>query len=362
MCKRDIDNPRRAAYAWTMLLPGALVLACLAMPGAAQETKFQSLEVQPGDTLWAIASRYLKDPAQWSEIARYNPQIGSDPTVVLPGMKIRVPVGILKPSARAAELTFFEERVEHRAQTVGDWQPAKLHMPLFPGNWLKTGSMSRARIKFPYGEVLNLESNSLVVIDPPNSEGKSDLKLVEGKLKARNLKMQSRDVAIVPRSKDAVFEMSVEEGKVKIDIYAGRAEVSANGATVPVVGGQSVDIPEGLAPRPPTAFTAPDLMTRTAIGKHQAAQTAEAVTTDIGEMEVDLKNLPVGVAIAGFRLQASKTEDFAEIVLERVFEPEERVTVKNLPLASGVYWWRVAPIDLLGVSGKFSKPKRSALR
>ncbi|MEK7382016.1 MAG: LysM peptidoglycan-binding domain-containing protein [Elusimicrobiota bacterium] len=344
-----------------MLLPGALLLAGLALPGAAQETKFQSIQVQPGDTLWALASRYLKDPAQWSEIARYNPQIGSDPTVVLPGMKIRVPVRILKPAVRAAELTFVEERVEYRALEGGEWQPAEPHMALYPGNWLKTGSMSRARIKFPFGEVLNLESYSLVVIDPPNDEGKADLKLVEGKLKALNLKMQARDVAVAPRSRDAVFEMSVEEGKVKVDVYAGLAEVSANGLAVKVAGGQTVDIPEGRAPRPPEKFTTANLMTRTAAEKRQAALTAGPVTTDIGDLDVDLKHLPVGMTVAGFRLQASKTEDFAEIVLERVFEPEERVTVKNLDLASGVYWWRVAPIDLLGASGNFSKPKRSAL-
>lgn len=345
-----------------MLLPCALLLACIASPGAAQETKFQPIQVQPGDTLWAIASRYLKDPAQWSEIARYNPQIGSDPTVVLPGITIRVPVRILKPAARAAELTYIEERVEHRAQEGGDWHPAKLRMSLYPGNWLKTGSMSRARIKFPFGEVLNIESHSLVVIDPPSDEGKADLKLVEGKLKALNLKMQGRDVAIVPRSKDAMFEMSVEDGKVKVDVYAGEALVSANGASVEVSGGQTVDIPEGRAPRPPYKFTASDQMTRTAVEKRQAAQTSEPVTTDIGEMDVDLKHLPVGMTVAGFRLQASRTEDFAEIALERVFEPEDRVTVKNANLPSGVYWWRVAPVDLLGASGKFSKPRRSTLR
>ncbi|MBI4060152.1 MAG: LysM peptidoglycan-binding domain-containing protein [Elusimicrobia bacterium] len=345
-----------------MPLFGALLAACIAFPAAAQETKFQTIQVQPGETLWGIASRYLKDPAQWSEIARYNAQIGSDPTVVLPGMKIRVPLRILKPSARAAELTAAEERVEHRAQEGGDWRPAKLHMPLYPGNWLKTGSMSRARIKFPYGEVLNLESHSLVVIDPPNDEGKADLRLVEGKLKALNLKMQIRDVAVVPRSKNAVFEMSIEEGKVKVDVYAGEALVSANGSAVALSGGQTVDVPEGRGPRVPEKFTAFDPMTRAAAEKRQAAGTAETVTTDIGDLDVDLKNLPVGMTLAGFRLQASKTEDFAEVVLERVFEPEERVTVRNLDLPAGVYWWRVAPVDLLGASGKFSKPKRSALR
>jgi len=345
-----------------MKLRSALLLACLALPTSAQETKFQLIQVQPGDTLWAISRRYLKDPAQWSQISRYNPQIGFDPTVVLPGMKIRVPLKILNPDACAAELTYIEERVEHRAQTGSDWTPAKLHMPLYPGNWIKTGSTSRARIKFPFGEVLNLESYSLVVINPPNDEGKADLKLVEGKLKALNLKMRANDVSIMPRSKDAVFEMSIEEGKVKVDVYAGLADVSANGATLKVAAGQTTDVPEGRPPRRPEKFTPADAMTRMAAKKREASRTAEAVTTDIGDLNVDLKNLPVGMTISGFKLQASKTEDFAEIVLERVFEPEERVTVKGLDLASGVYWWRVAPIDLLGASGQFSKPKRSALK
>lgn len=347
-----------------MVLRSALLLACLAPLARAQDAplKFQTVEVRPGETLWAIAGRYLKDPAQWSEIARHNPQLGSDPTVVLPGMSLRVPVALLKPAARAAVLAYVEERVEHRAAEGEEWRPAKAGMSLYPGHWLKTGSLSRARIKFPFGEVLNLDSHSLVVIDPPDDEGQADLTLLQGRLKALNLKMRAKETAVVPRGKDAMFELSVEEGQVKVDVFAGAAELRAQGAAVELAGGQTAAVPDGRAPLPPEKLLIVDPASRLAAEKRRAARTEGTATTDLGDMEVDVRSLPVGAAVAGFRLQAARTDDFAEILLDRVFEPEERVTLRDVGLPSGPYWWRVAPVDLLGASGKFSKPKRSVLR
>ncbi|GHB22507.1 LysM peptidoglycan-binding domain-containing protein [Salinicola rhizosphaerae] len=66
--------------AWLIFLAWPGVSWALALkPGAPAEYR-----VQPGDTLWSIAARYLDSPWQWRELWRHNPQLDS-PTQLYPG-------------------------------------------------------------------------------------------------------------------------------------------------------------------------------------------------------------------------------------------------------------------------------------
>jgi len=48
------------------------------------------VRVSPGDSLWKLASRYLGDGNQWTEIASANPEI-ADPNLIRVGQQIRLP-------------------------------------------------------------------------------------------------------------------------------------------------------------------------------------------------------------------------------------------------------------------------------
>jgi nucleoid-associated protein YgaU len=51
------------------------------------------ITVNPGDSLWKLASRYLGDGNQWKEIASANPEI-ADPNLIRVGQQIRLPASL----------------------------------------------------------------------------------------------------------------------------------------------------------------------------------------------------------------------------------------------------------------------------
>ena len=71
---------RRTWLSITIL--AGLLLANLAGTPSAEEI-FQQITIQPGDTMWSIANKYLKDPHRWPDIVKYNQLPTSDPTVDL---------------------------------------------------------------------------------------------------------------------------------------------------------------------------------------------------------------------------------------------------------------------------------------
>lgn len=61
----------------------------LTAPEPEQESTFYVIE--KGDTLWAIASKFLGSGAKYPEIFEANREVIEDPDKIFPGQKIRIP-------------------------------------------------------------------------------------------------------------------------------------------------------------------------------------------------------------------------------------------------------------------------------
>lgn len=324
--------------------------------GAVAAQEFQDVTVKPGETLWDISQRYLDDPARWDEIVRHNSKLAADPTVALPGMILRVPIKLLKAALRAAVLSYVEGEILYKAREKDKWIKARLGQALFPGDALKTREWSRARIKFPHGSVLNLDSRSEALIQPV--EGGPDLALLQGTLKAKHLKLSAGGVAVAPQSEETVYEVTALEGApVKVQVFSGSTTVAANGIVTTVKSGLETEVPEGGGPGEPRPLPEP----LASLARRSSSMETETTTTDLGEFKLDVDSIDAGVALAGFRVQLAKSPDFSEIVAAKTFDPEEKIDLGD-SVASGVYYWRAAPVDLLGKTGRYSAPKRVVLR
>lgn len=90
--------------------------------------------VQKGDTLWAIAGKFLKEPWKWPQIWQMNREQIQNPHLIYPGDVIRlVRTGdgaMLELSAGAAAAAGNVVRLEPRARV----QPLSTAIPTIPGN------------------------------------------------------------------------------------------------------------------------------------------------------------------------------------------------------------------------------------
>lgn len=56
------------------------------------EARVEYYVIQKGDTLWAIATRYLGTGNRYPEIFEANREVIKDPDLIYPGQKIRIPL------------------------------------------------------------------------------------------------------------------------------------------------------------------------------------------------------------------------------------------------------------------------------
>lgn len=357
-----------------------LVLAAalsLCLPArATSEMRFQDVVVRDGDTLWGIAKTWLKDPSRWDEILKYNKLPSSDPTTALPGMTLRVPVYLIREDLRAAQLIYVLNRVMFRRRQTADWKDAALDLQLFRGDSLRTLEDAKAKVRFLNSQLLSLDANSMAVIKPMHAD--YDVELKSGGVFVGHSKVVTVSATITPKTKGTQYSARVAQDlSTLVEVYTGVAAVSAQGQSVDVKAGMQTQVQMGLAPEIPTKIAdLPEFEARAADftgdvvrgearvkyakGANLAAGAdADSINaaSDASDLRGDVASLSVGIPISAYRVQASQDRDFAKLSFNRVFDPEEHLDFKNLGLAPGVYWFRIALIDLLGTEGKFSAPR-----
>ncbi|MBI4423573.1 MAG: LysM peptidoglycan-binding domain-containing protein [Elusimicrobia bacterium] len=362
--------------------PALAVFCCLGAGVPEKGARFQSVTVKPGDTLWAIANTYLRDPTRWNELLKYNKLPTPDPTIALPGMTLRVPVALIKESMLAASLAELVNQVRARRRETADWKAASPRMQLFKDDGLRTLAASRARVEFVNGDVLSLDENSMAILKPKGKD--ADLELMRGEIHGSRSRVITPSSRITPKTKDTRFTAEVREDlSTLVQVYTGLAAVEGQGRVQDVRGGFSTEVAVDRPPTEPIKLPETPEFRARALGsdvfgaKLLAPAGAAAVPggatpvptwrtdsggrpRDIEQISLDLKALQIGVPVAAYVVQVSKGKEFGRTAFEKIFDVDERVDISRA-VPPGRYWVRVAVIDLLGAQGRFSEPRLYAV-
>jgi hypothetical protein len=355
-----------------------LVLALLlTLTPSTQAEVLQEIVVREGDTLWSVANYYLKDPQRWPEIVRYNKLPSSDLNVILPGMRLRVPILLLKEHLRSAHLVYLLNDVRYRRKTSAEWQKAQLEMELYNEDGLRTLDASRAKVKFPSGETLQMDENSLIILKP--EQKREEIDLLSGGVRASRTRVLASstiiDPKIEPKGPAPDFRTKVKEDKTTlVEVFEGIVDVTAQGKTVTLTKGfgtsvkfrEAPSLPQVLPPQPSTDIAIPASGAaaqapaageppRIASGSSFTITlpdpvTRSAATSGSGQPRV------MGQMIAQYHLQVATTSAFAPLVLEETkpFIANAAIDLKDRQFPDGHYYYRIAYIDKLGFEGQFS--------
>jgi len=324
-----------------------------------EKTILQEIDVKDGDTLWSIANYYLKDPRAWPEILKYNKLPSSDPNVILPGMKLKIPVVLVKENLRPAYLIYLLNDVKYKKKKTVEWQKAYLNLELYNDDSVRTMAQSKANIKFITGEIVKLDQNTLVILRP--EKPREELELFSGAVKASNAKILTEGAIIEPKLDPKLpkpdYKTKIKEDKTTlVEVYDGVVDVSAQGKTVTLTKGFGTEV-KYLSP-PSLPHKLPPLP-EFDLGKEPSNQLKELVTRDTLSLNLSQENYSKVISelkVKQYHLQIASDEEFNKIVIDetKYIRDITDFELQKYNLKEGKYYYRVAYIDELGFESKFT--------
>lgn len=348
-----------------------------------KEILLQEIEVKEGQTLSYIANYYFKDPKSWPEILKYNKLDITDIYAPLPGMKLKVPIMIVKEKFRPAYLVYILNKVKYKRSDSVIWEDAVINMELKNEDAIATYEKSRANVRFYSGEILSIDENSFVTIRPELKQ--EEISLHKGAVRATKAKVITDNAVITPKiepkSEKTDFKTKIrEEDKTTlVEVYEGAVDVTAQGKTVYVPKGFGTEIKPLSPPSPPKALPPPpEIQLETSkispekelvLTKNVSNISFQLKAPKIEQKEITsnqtleeklnkektkqtTKPRTIGFIAKKYHLQISKEEDFKKIIYEETNEirPNQKIEIdlKSLQLPDGKYYLRISYIDELG--------------
>ena len=256
----------------------------------------------------------------------------------------------------AGQILNFDGRVTVQRGGSSAWDSVHRRMPLYNGDFVKTGSDGSAEIIFADGTVYRVAADSLLEIHQrsPRPNANHDVKMMTGRvnvLTSTSTSTVATDQTQTQVSQDSrvAVDVAADSGQTVVAAYSGRAHVSNRGGqTVTLTsrehvmttaeGGLSEKLP---IPRPP------DLI----------APRPNAVFR-LGEDDVVELAWRAGSGSTESHLQVSRSKLFRPGQLEINAVPHPRNEARLKLQQPGVYYWRVASLNDRNIPSEWSTVRR----
>lgn len=337
------------------------------------EQQLQEIEVKSGDTLWSVANYYLKEPSRWPEILKFN-NISADPNNVLPGMKLKIPVLLIREQLRSSTIISVIHEVKMRRQAEMDWTAAKLNTKLYNKDSIRTFESSYTGIKSPSGNLMTIGPSSLVIIQP--EEKSEETRLLSGEIRTSNIPIRTPTAfvlpKITPKTPIADYKTKVKEDQsTVVAVYKGAVDVTAKDKTITVPEGFSTEVKINLPPMEPRKLPQSIDLPADLVEPKTGSQIGPQIKDEKQDIsEINIGGLPSGdgkpsksvspsswLNITHYHIQMAKDKNFIGIVYDEIKPIYEKFDVKKVNIPEGRYFWRVAYLDSSGAEGIISSSK-----
>jgi hypothetical protein len=254
-----------------------------------------------------------------------------------------------------ASFIFVEGDVTLQRAGRSNFETARQRLPLFDGDFIKTGHTGSAEIMFTDGTLFTIRPGSLFEVRRPSAaEGSgSEVKMVSGAVNVYTSTSPSTvatDDATAAIERNSRVSVDVAQGeKTEVTTYRGKTTVSTGLNTVTLEGRQRVVA---------SARTGA-LSTRVSLpGSPLPILPADNRTFDLasgGDVDIKWSRVPDA---ARYRIQISRSRLFVPDANEVDLDDRTGLSSRIKVSREGPYFWRIAAIDRAGVSSDWSSVRR----
>jgi hypothetical protein len=297
--------------------------------------------VRPGDSLWLLSNRYLRDAGLLPELQRLNGI--ADPQGLRPGSLLRIPVNWLRTPPAPVEVLYVRGAVEVVHGAGGPAEPLQVGMALAAGDRVRTGPDSTATLRFADGSRLLLQAASELALDRVSADERrlmvdSSARLADGRIDVRTpggsgFEVQTPATVTSVRGTRFRVGMAREEALQRTEVIEGLVAVEAQGRVQELQPGEGSLTPVGAPPQPAVALLPPPDIS--------------AIPTFLDRVPIAF-SLPALPGAVAYRLQIAPDEQYDALLFDEVF-PSPDFAGPAAP--DGSYTWRVRGIDARGLEG-----------